>query len=125
MLPVIRPGDVLTVRRHRSGELKPGQVVLYSRNGRLTAHRVLKLPLGFVLTQGDSLPTVDPPVKVQEVVGHVVSIQRNGRELNPRQSLLQAAAAAVMRRSDWCKRLYLRLSFKLEQFRFIPSTLEY
>ena len=125
MLPVIRPGDVLTVKRHSSSELKAGQVILYSRNGRLIAHRVIKVPVGFILTQGDSLPTVDLPVKVQEVVGHVVSVQRNGREFNPRQSRWQAAAAGLMRRSDWCKRLYLRLSFKLEQFRFIPSTLEY
>jgi len=125
MLPAIRPGDVLTVKRHRSDELEPGQVILYSRNGRLTAHRIIKLPLGFVLTQGDSLPTLDPPVNTQEVVGRVVSIQRNGRSFNPRQSLWQAAAAGVMRRSERCKRLYLRLSGKLEQFRIAPSTLEY
>jgi signal peptidase I len=117
MLPVIWPGDVLTIHQHCPAESEPGQILLYSRNGRLTAHRVIKASNGFVITRGDSLPTVDEPVGSQDVVGRVVSIQRRDRSLSPRQSFLQAAAAAVMRRSELFKRMYLRLSGTLQPTR--------
>lgn len=117
MLPAIWPGDVLTIHQHNPADSEPGQVILFSRNGRLTAHRVIKVSTGFVLTQGDSLPAMDLPVTPQEVVGRVVSIQRQGRSFSPRQSLLQSAVAATMRHSELYKRMYLRLSSKLEQFR--------
>lgn len=125
MLPAIRPGDVLTIRRHHPEELHPGQVVLYSHNGRLTAHRVLSVFGGLLLTQGDSLPTMDLPVQAHEVVGRVVSIERNGRKLSPEQSFLQSMAAALIRRSEWCKRLYFRLSFKLEELELLESKFEF
>jgi signal peptidase len=116
MLPAIRPGDVLTIHQHPFAQCQPGQVILYSRDGRLTAHRVIKVSSNCVLTRGDSLPSVDIPVTAEEFVGRVVSIRRKGRSFDPRQSLLQSAAAAMMRRSELFKRIYLRLCGKLEQF---------
>jgi signal peptidase len=125
MLPAIRPGDVLTIKRHKQEELQPGEVVLFRRNGRLTAHRILSSSIDGLLTQGDSLPAMDQPVPAGEVVGLVVKIERNGRTLSPRRSFGQTCAAAMMRRSEWCKRIYLRLSGKLEQFGIFASKFEY
>ncbi len=43
MLPAVWPGDILTVRRHRIEEIEPGDLVLYSRNGQFTMHRVVEV----------------------------------------------------------------------------------
>jgi hypothetical protein len=43
MLPAVWPGDILTVRRKRIEEIAPGDVVLYSRNGQFTVHRVVEV----------------------------------------------------------------------------------
>jgi signal peptidase I len=125
MLPAIRPGDVLTISRLDSHDLQSGDVVLYSRNGRLTAHRILKIANGSLMMRGDSLSAIDPPVRFEEVVGKVLSISRRGRKLSPRQSLSQTVAAYIIRRSEWCRRLYLRLSVKLEEFELLESKFEY
>ena len=56
MLPAIRPGDVLSIERvetNRAGanELRPGQIILYSRNGRLKAHRIVSMAEEYLLTR--------------------------------------------------------------------------
>ncbi len=42
MLPAIWPGDVLEVRRQGVGDAQRGDVVLFLRDGRLVAHRVVE-----------------------------------------------------------------------------------
>jgi signal peptidase I len=113
MLPAIRPGDVLMVERHHSDELQPGQVILYSRNGKLTAHRIIQVSDEYLLTQGDSLPSRDLPVRWSEVVGRVTGICRNGRPVSLQRSPWQSVVAAILRRSELCIRLYLRLSSRV------------
>lgn len=125
MLPAIRPGDIITIERLKFEEFRTGQVVLFSREGRLTAHRILAISTNSLLTQGDVLPSIDPPVEAHNVVGRVVCVQRNGRTFSPRQTFWQSVAASMMRRSEWCKRLYLRLDNKLEQFAIFHSKFEF
>ena len=57
MPPSIWPGDTSRVIAYR-----PGDVVLYSRNGRLFVHRVVEMSGGAVVTRGDSMLDADPPV---------------------------------------------------------------
>ena len=42
MLPAVWPGDVLEVRRQEAAGVRPGDVVLFRREGRLVAHRVVE-----------------------------------------------------------------------------------
>ena len=71
MLPAIQPGDVLQVRRS-GGHPSPGAVVLFRRDGRLVAHRVLAhTPDGHVVTRGDALASPDAPVRADDVIGVV------------------------------------------------------
>jgi signal peptidase I len=113
MLPAIRPGDVLAVERHNSDELQPGEIILYNRNGKLTAHRIIQVLDESLLTQGDSLPSRDLPVQFGEVVGRVIGICRNGRPVSLQRSPWQSVLAAILRRSELCTRLYLRLSSRV------------
>ena len=43
MLPEIWPGDILTISRLGAAEPLPGDIVLYGREGRLVAHRLIKV----------------------------------------------------------------------------------
>ena len=42
MLPAVWPGDVLSVRSQGVVEALPGDIVLFGREGRLVAHRVVE-----------------------------------------------------------------------------------
>ncbi len=57
---------------------RPGDVVLFSRKGRLFVHRVVEMSGGAVVTRGDSMLDADPPVAVSDVLGRVESIERGG-----------------------------------------------
>ncbi|HEV2381834.1 MAG TPA: S24/S26 family peptidase [Terriglobia bacterium] len=42
MLPALWPGDVIRVRRGDVTEVRPGEIVLFLRDGRIVAHRVVQ-----------------------------------------------------------------------------------
>src|SRR5579863_4419438 len=79
MLPAIWPGDVLTVNSVSPKLLESGQIVLYRRNRKLTAHRVVQVGTDHLLTRGDCVSSLDPPVPFSAMVGQVTAICRNGR----------------------------------------------
>lgn len=85
MLPSIFPGDTLVVLRHPAASVRPGQVVLFSRDGRFCAHRVVRaLDLDgqlFVVTCGDALTQEDSPVAEHELLGRVTAALRRGKRI--------------------------------------------
>lgn len=135
MLPAIRPGDVLSIERvetnragaNRAGanELRPGQIILYSRNGRLKAHRIVSIRSEYVVTRGDRLLSCDVPVRSSEVIGRVASVRRNGHPVSLEQSFWQRLAALVLRHSECCTKIFLRLSSKLHRPAVIETSFEY
>jgi len=121
MLPAIWPGDVLTVRSQSPDLLEPGQIILYHRNGKLTAHRIVRVSGEELITQGDCVPSFDQPVQFSEIVGQVAGISRSGRMVKLQQSLGQRAAAWVLRRSEWCTRILLHLRAAAQRFTAVPE----
>ena len=113
MLPALWPGDVIAVQRCSFADLRPGQIVLYRQEGKLTAHRIQRISPGHVITRGDSVPACDPPVGECGVVGRVASVLRNGRSIQPERSLWHRAVASILRRSDYCTRIALRIALLL------------
>ena len=83
MLPSIWPGDVLTVCRAEIGALQAGDVALFTREGRLFAHRVVGHIVSdgrvHLSTRGDTVPASDGPVSASELLGVVVAVSRNGK----------------------------------------------
>src|SRR5436853_1552570 len=55
MLPSIWPGDVVSVSGADWGAYRPGDVVLYTRNGRLFVHRLVEVGGEIAVTRGDAL----------------------------------------------------------------------
>jgi hypothetical protein len=87
MLPSVWPGDILFIERCHMREITARDIVLFTRQGKLVAHRVLyKTPVGdkpHAITQGDGLLSPDAPVSPTELLGSVRHILRAGEYVQP------------------------------------------
>ncbi len=114
MLPAVWPGDVLVIERAQLAQLGAGDIVLFARDDRLFAHRLLQvcgdgtnLVLG---SRGDALPHNDPPLPVSQVLGRVHAVLRNGRPVRRlRPSAAQKVFAWALRHAGPAYFLLLRL----------------
>jgi signal peptidase I len=86
MRPAINDGDLITVKAQGTESLQGGQVIVYLREHRPLAHRVVAILTTaagnvLVVSRGDARPTDDAPVDAGCVLGKVTSIQpdRAGR----------------------------------------------
>lgn len=102
MLPAIKPGDTLLVDTAKREAIGAGDIVLFGRDRRLFAHRVLKsLDHGRLLTRGDANPAPDPVVNEEELLGRISYIVRDGRAMAPRRSPgISARAIATFARTS-------------------------
>ncbi|MFZ0737250.1 MAG: S24/S26 family peptidase [Candidatus Acidiferrales bacterium] len=114
MMPSVWPGDTLRIQREDFEAIATGDVVLFQREGRLVAHRVIATAGEFEncewTTQGDGMPTADAPVTASEMLGKVDLIERGGRCLEPRAvvTFRERLIANLVRRSDWAARILAR-----------------
>jgi hypothetical protein len=113
MLPAVWPGDILSVRSLVAGEALPGDVVLFGREGRLVAHRVVERTLCQDrvqwVTRGDSVGGNDAPVSSHQLLGRVTAIERGSRRLTPHQSAVSRLASWILSRSELATRVLLRI----------------
>ncbi len=112
MAPAIRPGDLLSVEAVALDQVARGEVVVFARDGRLIAHRLVAMTEGGLITRGDRARRNDFPVSSAEFVGRVISIERGGTPVHApaRPSITQQAISRVLRFSDRATYLYLRLA---------------
>jgi ribosomal protein S18 acetylase RimI-like enzyme len=86
MLPLIRAGDILTIKPIKLADLNLGDVILYQNNGKPLVNRLIKKrklynsPI-FIL-KGDFLPHSDNPIDKSQIFGKVVNIDRNSIKIN-------------------------------------------
>jgi signal peptidase I len=87
MLPSVWPGDILFIERCLMREIAVGDIVLFARQGKLVAHRVLhKTAAGdnpHAITRGDALLSPDDAVSPAELLGSVRHILRAGEYVKP------------------------------------------
>jgi signal peptidase I len=85
MSPFIKDGDVLEIKPVEVSEIKLGDVIFYRTESRIVAHRVIKKVSGngkaFLITKGDSSPSSDEPVHPEDLLGKVITVERNGSSL--------------------------------------------
>ncbi len=107
MLPSIWPGDVLVVKRVDFSKVAEGEIVLFRRNRRLFAHRVVRSEASDIVTRGDSMAAPDSPVQKDGILGRVTSIMRDGKSLQPRTSLRirERVVAGLVQRSGFAARV--------------------
>lgn len=111
MFPSVQPGDTLIVDRTPVEAVAEGDIVLFGRDSRFFAHRVVKKDncagTTEVLTRGDAMTVSDPPVSKNELLGRVSFIVRNGRLFEPDKSLglSQRFVATLLGRSEIAARV--------------------
>jgi hypothetical protein len=82
MEPAILPRDILVVSGCGVDDLQPRDIVLFARDGRLFAHRLLEVGSHagrrLLLTRGDAVWRADAPVDAADLLGRVVAVGRRG-----------------------------------------------
>ncbi|HTS34794.1 MAG TPA: S24/S26 family peptidase [Candidatus Solibacter sp.] len=116
MLPTILPGDTLLVERAEAAAVSEGDIVLYGRERRFFAHRVISAAASHegdqeIVTRGDAMPRPDAPVSHRELLGKVAGLVRHGKTIAPRPNLriMDRAVAALARRSPIAARALVRV----------------
>jgi hypothetical protein len=73
MLPALWPDDVVEIASCSLEDVRPGEIVLARRDGRLFLHRLVApyTPNGFLL-RGDSMPGPDPLFPPEALLGRLV-----------------------------------------------------
>ena len=104
MYPTICDDDLITVEPIKPATVIVGDIILYEHKSKVTVHRVMHIlkrseknscsalqgpqdrslseTLEFVL-RGDAAIKYDDPVCADQILGKVVSIERNGRRIDP------------------------------------------
>jgi signal peptidase I len=115
MLPSVWPSDVLLIKRCYFGEIIPGDIVLYARERKLFAHRVIcaanDCEKPSLVTKGDALPAPDSPISAAEFLGRVSQIIRAGKRDEPASvlSFSNRLVANVARYSTTAARMLVHL----------------
>jgi signal peptidase I len=109
MLPAVWPGDVLTIRQRDPTDLVPGRIVLCYRNQIFVVHRFVGHRGKTLITRGDALIYEDPPFGGDQVLGEVISIQRDGCRVDSLPACWNRVGSWVVQRSEICTRIFLGL----------------
>lgn len=87
MVPLLRGGEILTIRRTSESSLSKGDLVFFkNRDGHPVIHRIVKkYTHNGVLTfqtRGDALIGFDGPVREEHILGKVCRVERGRRHIN-------------------------------------------
>ena len=124
MLPAIQSGDILFVHRCAIHEVRPGEVAFFSCYGGVVAHRMIARMQECMIAQGDTVPSPDPPVTAENLLGVVVSIERDGKSFAPplRPDLFSRLTATLLRRSHFALRVWLKVHGRSKKPRHNTNT---
>jgi len=86
MLPIVQDGDRLQVQPLQDPPVR-GEVLVFRRTNGLVAHRLLRLSQDSrgkrtCLTQGDHTLSPDPPISIDQVLGHASLLHRGPKVLH-------------------------------------------
>jgi hypothetical protein len=82
MQPYLRDGDILLIGAP-ARPLETGDVAAFTAppDGALLIHRLIGVRDGIMRFKGDGVRFVDPPVRTEDVLGIVLSVERVGRKV--------------------------------------------
>jgi signal peptidase I len=119
MVPSILPGDLVSIHQANLRDISPGDIVLFLQKGRLIVHRVVDRKVAAIadspaesclITRGDRVRHDDPPVSSPELLGRVVSIERDNRKVELLAHGSNHLIVRLLQSSDHVTSLYLRLA---------------
>jgi signal peptidase I len=105
MHPTIRDGEVVTVSPVDARMVKRGDILFYRSEHGVIAHRVVRIreeksaQRVFIL-RGDASHSCDEPVRAEQVLGRVISVERDGRKIDLTNRRFRLLSAARVRASQ-------------------------
>jgi hypothetical protein len=102
MVPALWPGDALIVRAVSPTELSRGDLLLFARDGRLCTHRL-------IAKLDDTSLKCDPPMSSDQILGSVVSVSRDGRDVPVVSSRRAKMLSFGIRHSGFLRRVILKV----------------
>jgi signal peptidase I len=115
MSPTIRDGEAVTVEPVEPCEVRKGDIILYRTASSVIAHRVMLIesredagPIFHL--RGDASSSFDAPVSAEQVLGAVVSVERNGRLISLAGMSARAISAARLHLFRLKARLWANLN---------------
>ena len=83
MFPMLRPEkDVFTIVKKAEERCKVNDVVLFKRNGKFILHRIVEVFDDHYSTLGDNCVNYEKNIKDEDILGILVSFQKNGHTIN-------------------------------------------
>jgi signal peptidase I len=119
MYPAIRHGELITVAPIEGDHVVRGDVLLCRHSSRVLAHRVVAVAGHghncVLLLRGDAKLACDAPVAMGDVIGKVLSVERNGRAISlcGRVARMRYAARTTLSRAKAIARRHLLPSVEL------------
>jgi hypothetical protein len=100
MLPALWPGDIVEIAPCAPQEVRKGEILLATREGRFFLHRLLApcQTNGFLL-RGDSMPGVDPLFPSEALLGRLVRRIESSRGTSPSAFALRRGWSARFSRA--------------------------
>lgn len=90
MFPLIRSGDIVTVKPMPPENLTVGEVLFYYKDGIFFAHRLKERSSNsLIITRGDNLPFNDNFITPSEVLGKIVTVERRGKKIDMESGLMR------------------------------------
>ncbi len=93
MYPTLKEGDTGLVEKCSVDELKKGDIIVFRLNNNLIAHRLIEIKninnTKVFIAKGDKNSYYDKPVVANEIIGKLVSIQRNNSIININNPLMK------------------------------------
>ncbi len=96
MLPALWPGDVVEIVSCLLGDIRPGDIVLARRDGRLFLHRLIEANRNCFLLRGDSMPACDPEYSAEALIGRLTDRRRTNGRLGIRNNASLASRLKVV-----------------------------
>jgi signal peptidase I len=103
MDPALRDGDVVLIERLQ--RCQRGDVVVAKLDGRIVMHRVVSVDTDRVQLRGDNRVECDPPIALEDVIGRVTRVERDGREASvPRAGVMVTLKRWARTLRAWARR---------------------
>ncbi|UCB44005.1 MAG: signal peptidase I [Dehalococcoidales bacterium] len=112
MAPLIHPGDQIMVSKVPAEQVRSGDIIVFSRNGELIVHRVLKIRLtnsGIRFVEKGDSSGVCGLFSSDDVIGRVTMVKGKGKIFNLNSPLSRLTSRALSVWPYWTSAIATRL----------------